>query len=357
MRNQLVGLLAQIEADVIDESKPVSGILLSCVRLARHAKAPRLREWALKELEGYSPDDSFPPYRSFRSPMYIDGHNPFSSFTKQVLSPASLIGMPMKDLINEPVNLWQPIGAIEAMVNEPETGDSIMISPGNIGMLLTYLNRGMPNGGSITACYWAVPKTDVAGVLGQVRTGVMKFVDELQAEIDDTGEQPSPQETDAVLDRAMPWIIQVNLGHGTATASENYTQGDTVGEKNVIKNNKTKVSKSNSGTVVTASMNVTAGTQQGLDPAKLKEFTDGIRSLVPGLGLGEPDQAELESALTEVEAAAAEPGGRSRFERAVDRMKSVFTKATPGFAKAAAIGATDELVAHAIEAGMHGLGL
>lgn len=355
MRNQLVDLLAQIEADVIDESKPVSGILLSCVRLARHAKAPRLREWALKELEGYSPDDTFPPYRTFRSPMYLDGHNPFSSFTKQVLSPASMIGRPMKDLINEPVNLWQSVGAIEAMVNEP--GEFIMVSPGNIGLLLTYLNRGMPNGGSITACYWAVPKTDVAGVLGQVRTGVMKFVDELQAEIDDTGEQPSPEETDAVLDRAMPWIIQVNLGHGTATASENYVQGDAVGEKNVIKGNKTKVS-NNSGTVVTASAHVTAGTQNGLDPAKVKEFTDGIRTLIPGLALGEPDQTELESALTEVEAAATEPGDqRGRFEKAIDRVKSVFAKAAPGFARAAAIGAADELVAHAIESGMHGIGL
>lgn len=354
MRNHLVGLLAQIEADVIDESKPVSGILRSCVVLGRRAKAPRLREWALRELEGYSPDDPFPPYRSFISPMYIDGYNPYSQFTKQIISPVSVIGLPMKDLLNAPVNLQHSIDAIEAMVAEP--GDSVMLSPGNIGMLLTYLNRGMPNGGSITACYWALAKTDVTAVLGHVRTGVMKFVDELYAEIEDTGEQPSPEETAAVLGRTMPWIFQVNLGHGTAVATGNYVQGDAVGEKSVIKNNKTRVSK-NSGTVVTASMNVTAGTQQGLDPAKLKEFTDAIRSLVPGLGLGEPDQAELESALTAVEAAAAEPGDRSRFEKAVDRMKSVFTKATPGFAKAAAIGATDELVAHAIEAGMHSLGL
>jgi hypothetical protein len=355
MHNHLVGLLTQIEADVIDESKPVSGILRSCVLLARRAKAPRLREWALKELEGYSPDDPFPPYRTFISPMYIDGHNPFARFTKQVLSPASAIGMPMKDLLSEPVNLQHSIDAIEAMVKEP--ADSIMLSPGNIGMLLTYLNRGMPNGGAIDACYWALPKTDVQAVLGQVRTGVMKFVDELLAEVEDTGESPTPEKTDSVLDHAMPWIFQVNLGHGTAMATESYTQGDNVGEKNVIKNNKTKVSK-NPGTVVAASSNVTACTQQGLDPTKVKEFADFIRSLTPQLALTEPDQAELESALSEVESAAAEPGNqRSRFERAIDRVKSVFSKTAPGFAKAAAVGATDELVAHAIEAGMHGIGL
>ncbi len=355
MRNQLVDLLAQIEADVIDESKPVSGILRTCVLLARRAKAPRLREWALKELEGYSPDDSCPPYRTFISPMYIDGYNPFSRFTKQVISPLSAAGMPMKDLLSEPVNLQHSIDAIEAMVKEP--GDSIMLSPGNVAMLLTYLNHGLPNGGGITACYWSLPRTDVQAVLGQVRTSVMKFVDELQAEIEDSGEQPSPEETDAVLDRTMPWILQVNVGEVTAVASGNYTQGDAVGEKNVIKSNKTKVSK-NSGTVVAASVNVTAGTQQGLDPTKVKEFADFIRSLMPQLALAAPEQAELDSALTEAEAAASAPGDqRGRFEKAIDRVKAVFGKAAPGFAKAAAVGATDALVVHAIEAGMHSAGL
>lgn len=353
MRKPLVDLLEQLEADVIDEAKPVSAILRTCIVIARLAKAPQLRQWALHELKGYSPEQEFPPYRTFSSPAYIDGYTPISKYKGVVLSPFSTAGWPIRHILTRPLNIEYPIDAIESFVAGSD--DVLHLTPQNLPALLTHLNQHSGADSPTTRLYWMLPKAELEGLLGQIRTSLTEFVDELMAEVESSGTAPSPEETKAVLGRAMPWI-QINIGQLTTVTAQRYTRGDAVGEKNIIKRNKTKISE-NFGTIVATSAHVKAVTQPALDLRAVKEFVTLIHTLTPQLDLAAPDQAELDDALTEIETAAMESGYQhDGFLNALERSNAAIGKATTSFARKAALGATEDLANQAIDADPYMLG-
>jgi hypothetical protein len=54
MARRAEALLAQIERDVLDESKPLKSALHQCVLLGGRTGLVDLRDWATRELRGYS---------------------------------------------------------------------------------------------------------------------------------------------------------------------------------------------------------------------------------------------------------------------------------------------------------------
>ena len=355
MPTLLVDLLSDLEVDVTDESKPVSGILRKCITFARRAEAVQLREWALRELKGYEPEDPLPPYRALSAPVLIDGFTPRMQYTGQYLQLASPPLKPIRHHLDRTVDLRFSIDEIEATVARADASGALQLGPDNVAALIGFINlRVVPAYCQVTGLYWSVPVSVVQGIIGQVRTALIEFVDELQSEVDASGTAPSPAKTRAILAHTMPWIIAEN-----AVVTTIHHVGDNVTDssKTTIKNNRTKVSE-NSGTVVAASAHVQAGTQQGINSEKLNEFASFIRQLAPTLNLAQEDQTELESAVTEVESAAADPNAQlGPIRRRIERVKSAIGKGGPGFAQKAALGAADEVLAHLAEEGLHALGM
>lgn len=66
-------LLAEIERDVLNESKSVATALRKCLALGGQAKSADLRDWAVRELHGYPDEAPLPDYRKIRTPLLIDG--------------------------------------------------------------------------------------------------------------------------------------------------------------------------------------------------------------------------------------------------------------------------------------------
>jgi hypothetical protein len=48
------GLLAQIEANVVDDKVQLSSLLQKCIVLGGQAGSEKMRDWARQELNGYS---------------------------------------------------------------------------------------------------------------------------------------------------------------------------------------------------------------------------------------------------------------------------------------------------------------
>ena len=64
MAHKRGGLLAQIEADVVDDRVPLSSLLQKCIVLGGQAGSEKMRDWARRELNGYASDaDTVPDYR------------------------------------------------------------------------------------------------------------------------------------------------------------------------------------------------------------------------------------------------------------------------------------------------------
>lgn len=359
----LIDLLAELELEVADESKNISAVLRKCIPFGRRAGAPELRAWALRELKGYETGSQLPPYRRFSAPVAIDGLNPSGPYEGLYLQIHSPVVKAIRHHLPQPFDLTFTIDEIEAMIATAEARgeDELKLGPRSVPLLIAHLNRQLPRYHQITRLYYSVPVSSVRGVIGQVRTALAEFIDELQTEVDASGAIPPPKRTREALQAWMPWAINIYAENITAALP---FSGDIVnnGSKTTIKGNKTKID-NESGTVVAASAHVSAGTQQGLDIEKVKEFSDFVRGLLPQLALSGPDQEDLEAALVEVVAAATatatEPSEdqHGRFRKAIDRTKTAIRRAAPGFAEKAAIGAADDLLIHAIEAGVHSFGL
>ena len=63
MAQKSSGLLAQIEADVVDDRVPLSSLLQRCIVLGGQAGSEKMRDWARRELNGYAGEDTVPDYR------------------------------------------------------------------------------------------------------------------------------------------------------------------------------------------------------------------------------------------------------------------------------------------------------
>jgi hypothetical protein len=349
----LVDLLADLEDDITDESKDLGGVLLKCLRFARRAGAPQLREWALRELKGYGREDQLPPYRVLSAPVLYNSMTPRGTYTGIYLPLDNPDLQPIRPHLDRPVELRFPIEEIEASVAGADSAE-VKFGPDNVARLVSFLTGFMPAYTRVTEVYWSVPLSSLRAINGQVRTALTEFVDELQSEVDATGAQPTPGRTRAVLAETMPWTQIIAQ---TVTVNQNTGDVMTESSKSTIKGNKTKVSK-NSGTVVSAAAHVKVETRVGVDPAVVKEFADLVRQLAPTLGLSRDDQSELESAVSETEAAANAPGAqKSLMQRGVQRAVAAIKRAGPGLAQKAVLGAADDLLVHLAEDGMHQIGM
>ena len=63
MAHKRGGLLAQIEADVVDDRVRLSSLLQKCIVLGGQAGSEKMRDWARRELNGYADADTVPDYR------------------------------------------------------------------------------------------------------------------------------------------------------------------------------------------------------------------------------------------------------------------------------------------------------
>jgi len=71
MANQRGGLLAQIKAEVVDDRVPLSSLLQKCIVLGGEAGSEKLRDWARRELNGYTGADPVPGYRHIPAVLMV----------------------------------------------------------------------------------------------------------------------------------------------------------------------------------------------------------------------------------------------------------------------------------------------
>jgi hypothetical protein len=183
MARQPDSLLAQIERDVVDESKPVAAALRKCVILGGHAGSAELRDWATRELHGYRDRaDDLPEYREIPAPLQIDGISGNYMVRGQ---PISALDLPefARDLITDQMHLTQGIGEIEAWITQAESGDGfVRLSPPGAAELAGLWTHKLGNPyQSVGRVYWCVSAATLRGVVDAVRTALAELLGELRA--------------------------------------------------------------------------------------------------------------------------------------------------------------------------------
>lgn len=113
MSKRAHSLVAEIERDALDDNVPLSTVLRKCIALGGAVNSDQLREWAGRELRGYSGDDETPAYRIVAAPIKIDAALAGGFITGQQISPRVLPDF-VQEKVSEELPLRMGVGELEA---------------------------------------------------------------------------------------------------------------------------------------------------------------------------------------------------------------------------------------------------
>ncbi len=183
MAQKREGLLAQIEAGVLDDTVPLSSLLQKCIVLGGQAGSEKMRDWARRELNGYAGAETVPDYRHIPSVLMavITNNAGYNGITQRIhasIFPDQIRGMILDKVDLEDAILPGGIGELEALAARDT--DEHKLSPHWGSFIADTLNQfNTAPGSRVAAVYWAVSNASIRGILVRVRTALAELVAEL----------------------------------------------------------------------------------------------------------------------------------------------------------------------------------
>jgi len=144
------------------------------------------KHWIEAELNGYPSTDGLPPYRVLN--VQSKGHfsGPFQSGLRNADIPLSCVPEQVRDSLSH-CYLREPIAALESLVADSD-GRSAQ-EPWNAD-LVAYVAGNIYEGMNCMQAWKVIPINKVVAALDTVRTRILNFVLEIEAEAPDAGEAP-----------------------------------------------------------------------------------------------------------------------------------------------------------------------
>jgi hypothetical protein len=187
-------ILDEIQRGALDERTPLAHTLRKCLLLGGMAHSTVLRDWASRELNGYSAGDhhELPDWRKVYAPLQIDGAVFGGIVRQQTISSYSLPDF-ARDTITEEVTLTQGVGALEALLRNAD-GTVVKLGPPGSADLVMFMNHDSDEPHQhIERLYWAVSVTAIEGVLDRIRTALVQLVAEIRSNMPDDSVVPTPE--------------------------------------------------------------------------------------------------------------------------------------------------------------------
>ncbi|MGH3274608.1 MAG: hypothetical protein ACRDNZ_09880 [Streptosporangiaceae bacterium] len=336
MAHKRSGLLAQIEADVVDNMVLVSSLLQKCIVLGGQAGSEKMRDWARRELNGYADADTVPDYRHVPAAVVavITNQAGYNAMTQRIDD--SVFPRQIRDMIREKTDLEDAvlgdgIGVLEAMASQPTEEHRLIPHWSSfIADTMNQLNKSPTS--RVAEVYWSVSSASIRGILVRIRTALAELVAELIALTPHDQEVPGQ----AAADQAVQFVI---TGDRPTIHYSNSHAGDTVTHDSGSEYNFGGVT----GNVAAGSTNVTQNYNAGFDITKVREFADLATEIAGLLGLDATRQAGLSDATSELHEAINDPAvDKGRMRRAVDAMMGYLKLATDTALRNAAVTAGNQ---------------
>ena len=162
------GLIAGINSEI-----SIERLLRQCQTLAFYLKDAKFSDWINKEQNGYDDTKELPEYRQI--PCQIKANiSTFGGLVTNYPIPAGISGDPEKDKIMFTMFLSNPLGEIEQMTDNSDTGASIE-HPLN-AYACGYLNNFISNGGSVQNSWQTASKQAVKSVCDRFKSQLLDFL-------------------------------------------------------------------------------------------------------------------------------------------------------------------------------------
>lgn len=193
-----MSLLREIQSAAIDSSIPLASLLRKCKVLAARLGNEAFRVWIDKELNGYELTNDLPSYRVVR--VTSKGH--FSGRFQSALRNADIPMTCMPEGLRETLShtyFMSPIAALEALVTGDANGN--LCEAWNPDIVAHYGDNIYHDMNCLQA-WKVIPPGAVVAALDTVRTRILNFALEIEAEAPEAGEAPlnsNPVPQDRVL--------------------------------------------------------------------------------------------------------------------------------------------------------------
>lgn len=199
VRRRSASLLAQIEHEALDGSRPLAEVLRKCVALGGEAKSADLRDWASRELNGYRGTEAeIPDYREVTGALAVDLLNSVRQLKNMRISSWDLPDF-AQEHFDESLKLHFSVRELESMLTDSDEG-TLKLSPPGAADLAHIMNRTQAGSGEqIMSLHLLVSTTAIRGVLDRIRTILVQLVAEMRAILPAESETPSPEVADAAI--------------------------------------------------------------------------------------------------------------------------------------------------------------
>jgi AbiTii len=185
-----MGLLREIQDEVIDADRPLASVLRKARVLAAELDNEPLRQWASHELNGYPEEAALPPYRAGR-PVTVRGTfvGPFGSRAENMPIPQASVDERLRDgwlfkfSFNEPVAVYEEALRVDQRdLKAPWPAEALVVARPRVLEAMECISA------------WRVlTRGQVLGVVEGVRNRLLEFVLELKREAPEAGDVPADE--------------------------------------------------------------------------------------------------------------------------------------------------------------------
>ena len=224
-----MSLLREIQSAAIDSSVPLATLLRKCKVLAARLGNDELKAWIDNELNGYESKDELPEYRIVG--VHSKGHfsGPFQSGLRNADIPMTCMPEELRESLSH-TYLMQPVAALEDLANRSEGGT---LSEAWNPDIVAHLGRNIYQNLACMQAWKVIPIGAVIAAIDTIRTRVLNFALEIEAEAPEAGEAP-PNSNPVPQDRVQQ-IFNTNIYgnvQNLANASPGASQVATYSEQN-----------------------------------------------------------------------------------------------------------------------------
>jgi hypothetical protein len=255
-----VSLVVQLQKEIVDSDVSLSDILRKAKILASLLRNEEFKSWVDAELKGYDSPEDIPNYRKFRPANMGTFAGAFGKVVNNVQIPVSYLPEELREFA-EKMEVSHGVKELEASATQAAKNDKLRFPWPPEGIILARDHVRMDDGSVLVEAWKPFTKSQMEGILEQVRNRLLDLLLELQ-EID-----PEVANSEEAI-RALP-----------SEKVQNLYQTIIHGGNNVVA--------SGAGFTQTATQNVITGNMQSLH--------DHFRSL----GIPNDALAELDAAITE----------------------------------------------------------
>jgi hypothetical protein len=179
-----VTLLRDIQEGATNEAVSVAELLRKALILARRLDYEPLKDWAEQELEGYGPNTELPDYRAYRACHVLgDFSGPMNSWRKNQPLPSGAVAEEHRRHLFG-YDLREGVVTYESLLSSGDGDLSISWDPNYVVQYQEDFFELM----ALTAARRVVGRSEIAQLIGAIRTRLLNFSLEIEAANPDAGE-------------------------------------------------------------------------------------------------------------------------------------------------------------------------